>query len=34
MELYIQAPNVSITGEDGYDFCFQRQFEFLVEKLT
>ncbi|HMI79371.1 MAG TPA: hypothetical protein VK484_11290 [Ferruginibacter sp.] len=34
MELYFQAPNVSVAGENGYDFCFQPQFEFLAKKLT
>lgn len=34
LELYYQAPNVSVEGGEGYDFCFQPQFEFLVEKLT
>jgi hypothetical protein len=34
LEVYFQAPNVSVDGENGYDFCFQRQFEFLVGKLT
>ena len=33
LELYYQAPNVTVMGENGYDFCFQEQFEFLVKKL-
>ena len=34
LELYFQAPNVTVMGADGYDFCFQEQFEYLVKKLT
>lgn len=33
LETYYQAPNVTVMGEDGYDFCFQPQFEYLVSKL-
>lgn len=33
LELYFQAPNVTVMGELGYDFCFQPQFEHLVKKL-
>lgn len=33
LELYFQAPNVTVMGEQGYDFCFQPQFEHLVKKL-
>jgi hypothetical protein len=27
------GPNVVPTGEQGYDVLFQRQFEYVVEKL-
>jgi hypothetical protein len=33
LEICYWCPNVSVEGFHGYDFCFQPQFEFLVEKL-
>ncbi len=33
LELFHDAPNVTVMGEDGYDFCFQPQFEHLVKKM-
>lgn len=33
LEVYFQSPNVSVAGNGGYDFCFQPQFESLVQKL-
>ncbi len=32
LEIYFQSPNVSVSGPNGYDFCFQPQFELLVEQ--
>lgn len=34
LEVYHLAPNVSVEGSNGYDFCFQPQFEKLVRKLN
>lgn len=31
LEVYFQCPNVITTGNNGYDFCFQPQFEKLVK---
>jgi hypothetical protein len=33
LEVYHQSPNVIIEGANGYDFCFQPQFEKLVADL-
>lgn len=33
LEVYHQSPNVSVEGTDGYDFCFQPQFEKLVARV-
>jgi ADP-heptose:LPS heptosyltransferase len=33
LEIYHLSPNVNVEGPLGYDFCFQPQFERLVEKL-
>jgi hypothetical protein len=33
LEVYYLAPNVSVEGNNGYDFCFQPQFEKLAKKL-
>jgi len=33
LEVFYQAPNVMPSGPGGYDFCFQRHFEWLVERL-
>jgi hypothetical protein len=33
LEVYHQCPNVNVEGKGGYDFCYQAQFEKLVEKL-
>lgn len=30
LEVYFRTPNVTVYGEDGYDFCFQPQFEKIV----
>ncbi len=30
LEVYYKAPNVAVSGRNGYDFCFQQQFEYLV----
>ena len=30
LELYYKAPTTSVTGRNGFDFCFQQQFEYLV----
>ena len=32
LEVYHQSPNVNVEGADGYDFCFQLQFEKLVAR--
>lgn len=34
LEVYFLAPNVNVEGSNGYDFCFQPQFEKLVQKLV
>jgi hypothetical protein len=34
LEVYYLAPNVSVEGSNGYDFCFQPPFEKLVDKLN
>ena len=33
LEVYHQSPNVIVEGENGYDFCYQPQFEKLVADL-
>jgi hypothetical protein len=33
LEVYHLSPNVNVEGPLGYDFCYQPQFEKLVEKL-
>lgn len=33
LEVYFRAPNVTVYGENGYDFCFQQPFEKLVKQL-
>ncbi len=33
LEVYHLSPNVSVEGVNGFDFCFQPQFEHLVQKL-
>ena len=33
LEVYHLCPNVNVEGDNGFDFCFQPQFEKLVEKL-
>ena len=33
LEVYHQSPNVSVEGINGYDFCFQPQFEKLVSRI-
>jgi hypothetical protein len=33
LEVYHLCPNVVPEGINGYDFCYQAQFEFLVKKL-
>lgn len=33
LEVYHQSPNVIVEGENGYDFCYQPQFEKLVSEL-
>ena len=33
LEVYHLSPNVNVEGPDGYDFCYQPQFEALVHKL-
>ena len=33
LEVYFQSPNVSVSGPRGYDFCFQPQFEQLVQEI-
>ncbi len=33
LEVYYVCPNVIVEGINGYDFCFQSQFERVVEKL-
>lgn len=33
LEVYYVCPNVIVEGEHAYDFCFQQQFERIVEKL-
>lgn len=32
LEVYFRTPNVTVYGENGYDFCFQPQFEKLVKQ--
>ena len=34
LEVYYVYPNVIVEGGDAYDFCFQPQFEMIVEKLV
>lgn len=34
LEVYHLSPNVNVEGPQGYDFCYQPQFEKLVEKLV
>lgn len=31
LEVYYKAPNVIVAGRNGFDFCFQKQFEYLVK---
>ena len=31
LEVYYKAPNVVVAGRNGFDFCFQKQFEYLVK---
>lgn len=31
LEVYYNVPNVIVAGRNGYDFCFQKQFEHLVK---
>jgi hypothetical protein len=33
LEMYFQSPNVIVEGPEGYDFCYQPQFEKLVKDL-
>ncbi|MDD5275005.1 MAG: hypothetical protein PHR16_02860 [Methylovulum sp.] len=33
LEVCFQCPNVSVEGINGFDFCYQPQFEKIVEKL-
>ncbi|MES2648038.1 MAG: hypothetical protein V4717_14260 [Bacteroidota bacterium] len=33
LEVYFQSPNVAVSGNNGWEFCFQPQFEKIVEKL-
>ena len=33
LEVCYWCPNVSVDGDNGYDFAFQEQFEFLVDKV-
>jgi hypothetical protein len=33
LEVFYQIPNVMPEGENGYDFCFQKHFEWLVKKF-
>lgn len=33
MELYHRSPNVNVEGSKGYDFCYQPQFEKIVNDL-
>lgn len=33
LEVFHLSPNVIVEGENGYDFCYQPQFEKLVEQL-
>lgn len=33
LEVYFRTPNVTVYGENGYDFCFQPQFEKLATQL-
>lgn len=33
LEVYHQSPNVIVEGKEGYDFCYQLQFERLVSRL-
>ncbi len=34
LEVSYECPNVIVEGENGYDFCFQKQFEKLIEVLN
>jgi hypothetical protein len=34
LEVFYQIPNVMPEGENGYDFCFQKHFEWLVKSLV
>ncbi|MDB4902738.1 MAG: hypothetical protein JWQ63_2019 [Mucilaginibacter sp.] len=33
LEVFYQIPNVMPTGNNGYDFCFQKHFEWLVKQF-
>jgi len=33
LEVYHRIPNVIPEGQNGYDFCFQKHFEYLVDSL-
>jgi hypothetical protein len=34
LEVYHRIPNVIPEGQNGYDFCFQKHFEYLVDSLV
>ena len=34
LEVFYQAPNVIPAGKGGYDFCFQKHFEWLVKQFA
>lgn len=31
LEMFYEVPNVNVYGTNGFDFCFQPQFEYLVK---
>jgi hypothetical protein len=33
LEVYFQSPNVAVSGSNGWEFCFQPQFEKIVNNL-
>jgi len=34
LEVYYSCPNVIVEGRNAFDFCFQPQFELIVQKLN
>jgi len=32
--VFPQCPNVIVEGENGYDFCYQEQFEKIINNIN